>query len=149
MQSVQYFVAVHDLNEEEEKALWDFHASFDGGSVEKGLFINKSTDVLEGAGHGVENIKIGDTTKLVKEAVLVVLRSNTFSDFRFPLCVFGIEKMDIPTFAPLIKRCIRSVKKYIVERKGLFRFLVCDGHSTHSNPLLAMKSIDGIDFLPG
>ena len=146
---MKYYVAVNDLSPEDEEALWDFHISFDGGTVEKGIFINKATDILDGIAHGVETVKIGDQTKLVKEAMLLVIRSNTFSDFRFPLSVFGVESMVLPIFAPLIKKSVRSIKKYLMERNGVLRFLVCDSHSSHNQPLLELERIDGIEFVPG
>lgn len=142
-------MAIHNLSAEDEKALWDFHGSFDGGSLERGIFINKTNDVIDGAAHGTEKIKIGDTSKLVSEAILFVLRSNTYSDFRFPLCVFGVEKMTSAAFAPLLKRSVRSIKNYIEERNGVLRFLVCDSHQSHDKPLLEMKEVDGIEFIPG
>ena len=146
---MKYYAAVHNLSTEDEEALWDFHASFDGGTVQKGMFINKATDKLDGAGHGVEEIEVGDYSKLVREAVLLVVRSNTFSDFRFPLCVFGVENMTLPCFAPLIKKAVRSIKKIIDDHNGVLRFLVCDSHHSHDRPLLELKSVDGIEFIPG
>jgi len=146
---VKYYVAVHDLSAEDEKALWDCQASFDGGTVEKGMFINKATDKLDGAAHGVEEIEVGDYDKLVKEAVLLVVRSNTFSDFRFPLCVFGVENMTVPCFAPLLKQSVRSIKKIMDDHNGKLRFLVCDSHQSHDRPLLEMENVDGIEFIPG
>ena len=117
---MDYFVATHGLAVQDEEPMWDMHACFDGGTLEFGLFVDKSTDILDGATFGTEEIAIGDEAKLVKEAILLTVRSNTQSDFRFPLCVFGVENMTLPVFKPKLKKAVRSIARFLSSHKVIF-----------------------------
>ena len=123
VQSVKYYVAAHGLSEADEAALYNMNVSFDGGGVEKGLFIDKATDHLQGVGHGVRTIKLGDDSSLVREAILLVLRSNTDSNFRFPVSVFGVESMNLKCFAPKLKKAVRSIKQFLILKQVRFFIL--------------------------
>ena len=62
IQALDYFIAMHDMTEADRKAIKDMHISFDGGYMEQGIFVNKTTDVLDGVADGEETIKIGEYT---------------------------------------------------------------------------------------
>ena len=86
--AIDYFINASGLKPEDRKRILDMHVSFDGGHVEQGLFINKSTDILEGGAYGCSKLKMGEVFFFFFSFTCVFFLFVCLLDCLFQVCEF-------------------------------------------------------------
>ena len=116
------------------KVLLQVHVSFDGVYLAKGLVFSKEQDMFVGpAGEFIDLNSDSILDQFDKEGMLVYLRSNTHSDFRFPIGIFALPKSSAETIQKSLQPLIEDLREKLLKYGGVLRATVCDGHASHRN----------------
>ena len=108
------------------------HVSFDGVYLTKGLVFSKEEDLLVGpAGSFIDLTSDSILNQFDAEGVLLYLRSNTHSDFRFPVGIFALSSTSADDIQAAIQPLIEDIQRKISKYGGVLRATVCDGHASH------------------
>lgn len=112
--------------------LLDSHASFDAIYLAKQIAYSKSLDMLVGASGdfidiGAESIE----NQFDCEGMLLYLRSNTFSDFRYPVGIMGMANSSSAELLAKVMPFLQNLKLLLSKYHGCLHFVVCDGHKSH------------------
>ena len=90
---------------------------------------NKSDDSFVGpAGQYIDLTAESILGQFDRDGMLIYLRSNTHSDFRFPIGIVSLPTSSAEAIQEALQPLILDLKKKLEKQGGCLRFTVCDGH---------------------
>ena len=125
------FISVHDLPDGARALLLDCHLSYDACNVKQGLIYMKSSGTFLGMVADVLDFRKNIGSQLIQKGFLISLRSNPYSNFRFPLIITGVQTETSESIMEALMPLMTSISEYINSFAGKIHFAVCDGAPAH------------------
>ena len=127
------YIEQHNLPNSVIPLLLDCHISFDAIHIKQDIIYLKNTGQLIGLATDMLDLRKPIFQQLDSSGFLVVMRSNAFGSFWFPLAIIGMSSESNENVQNGLLPIIKDFVNYVHKKQGKVHFAVCDGSSAHND----------------